>query len=263
MAGSAAACWPRLAATGSPGTRFVSTNVTSVTPTTSSTETPIRRSTYRASGCPAAAWPARPSSTTPSASTWLRWCRHRPSRPGCTPAPVTEAAVTMFWRGCISGMNGPEALSLLELLVQGVPLGRVADRARLVGHCVDRRARAVRASRPLADRPPGSESEVVGGIREVRPPVPKAHLLLAVAVVVELGGDGGGGQVDRDAAASSWDCSCSASVWKLRPFTREVARVGELGLLARHPLAASADLAPSTSCFSASDAGSAPRSATG
>ena len=50
MVGSAAACCPRLAATVSPGTRFVSTNVTSVTPTTSSTETPIRRRTYRTSG---------------------------------------------------------------------------------------------------------------------------------------------------------------------------------------------------------------------
>src|SRR3954447_10419475 len=160
---------------------------------TSSTETPMRRSTYRASG-----WPAEPAAASRSSSTSPSALLGSDGADIDRPDRVVRRARHRRRRDDVGGRlherderaRGVE--TLLELLVQGVPLGRVGRRTRLGGHRVDRGRRRGGPVRALADQATGSEGEVVGGIRKVRPPVPKPHLLLAVAVVVELGGDGGG-----------------------------------------------------------------------
>ena len=115
--------------------------------------------------------------------------------------PVTEAAVTMFWPGWISGMNGPEAFSFVWRSAYACLRWRRRRWRPRPSSPAASSSLAAPAFQP-ARRPTelaGQEGQVVAGVRVVRAPVPQAQLLLAVAVVVERGGDRRGRELHGDA----------------------------------------------------------------
>src|SRR4051812_45539768 len=157
MAGSSAERCPRFAATVSPGTRLVSTNVTSVTPTTSSSDTAMRRTRYRTSG-----WPARyPAGSLRGADGAallgadgadidrpdgvVRRARHRLRR--------DDVGGRLHQRDERAG----RVEALLELLVERVPLGEVGDRGGRGGGLVDVGSRGGGPVGALPDQTAGCE----------------------------------------------------------------------------------------------------------
>src|SRR5882757_2821037 len=192
MAGSSAARCPRFAATVSPGTRLVSTNVTRVTPTISSAETPSLRTRYRSSGCLV---------RSPAGRAGLVGAGCADGADIDRPDRVVHGAGHRVRRDDVGRRldqwderaAGVEVA--LQLLVERCSLGRVGCGGRLVGDLVDVRGGGRGPVCPLTDQAAGSEGEVVGRVREVRSPVPEPDLLLAVAVVVQLGGHRPGCQV--------------------------------------------------------------------
>src|SRR6185312_1963876 len=79
---------------------------------------------------------------------------------------------------------------LLELLVQGGPLGGVRFGQRRLHRRLDLRVAAFLPVDPLAaDHAAGPEGQVVAGVRVVRTPQPDADLLLAATGQLQHGGD--------------------------------------------------------------------------
>src|SRR6185312_12129302 len=183
-AGSPMARCPRLAAAGSPGTRWVSTNATSVMPTHSTRPVPSRCSRKR-----------RRSRCRPPAF----FDREPGAAAAVALAELTEIDEPERVRlEVLHRVRADQDLGRLDQLVQGLP-GRLVRGARGGGpHLLQRRVRTLGPARPQPDQGPGQEVQVVARVGEVRTPVPEPDLLLAAPVAVQRNLDRLALQLDRD-----------------------------------------------------------------
>src|SRR3954454_10936943 len=228
--GSAMARWPRLAAAGSPGTTFVSTNVTSVMPSNSSSAATRRRPTKRPIRADAIA--------TSDDDRALGHHRSSQGSRGSEPADVErERRVELRARDPVGhrhhrGFRLEQRKErarfvelLLELLVQRPPLGVVDARGRLLSDRLDVGGVALGPAGAQTDELPGAERQVVLRVRVVRVPQPQTHLLLAGAIVLERGRRRAGHQFDLNTHLVEVGLDALGEWPEREPVRRQVARV--------------------------------------